>query len=212
MDRLSALALLNGRLLSAYSFRTTSALRAVLPLRLALPHVEPLLELNVRKEIRKDALVIRHAARAGDGSCASEVVRTLFVETKRIDSDFVARAGAFPLRIVIPYAEIEPLRVERIERLMTASCRILAHWHEPTRLRAAFRAAYTQVELESTLCHMLELYARETRALTRSVRLPLLLEPLREHLGQHLLAIMRNAGARLAAEVARGIHRDHATF
>jgi hypothetical protein len=211
MDRPSALAQLNGRLLAVYSRRTTSELRAALPLRLALPHVEPLLELNLQKEIRKDRLVIRHVGTDPAAAAAPEAVRALFIETKRIDSDFVARAGGFPLRIVIPYAEIEPLRVERIKRLMSASGQVLDQWREQGRLRAALRVAFTQNELENTLRQMLDLYAREVRALTRSVRLPLLIEPLRDRLAQHLLAIMRGAGARLASDVARGVHRHRAS-
>jgi hypothetical protein len=212
MDRPSALAYLNGRMLAAYSSRTTSELRAALPLRLALPHVEPLIELNVQKEIQKDSLVIRHAGQYGAASPEGQLVRALFMQTKRIDNDFVARVGTFPLRIVIPYAEIEPLRVERIKRLLSASGRILAAWGEEARLRGALRDAFTQAELESTLREILDLYARETHALTRSVRLPLLLEPLRERIAQHLLAIMRGAGARLAVNVARGVYRDRASF
>jgi len=212
MDRPSALAHLNGRMLAAFSSRTTSELRAALPLRLALPHVEPLLELNVQKEIRKDALIIRHAGQNGACPAESELVRALFLQTKKIDQDFVARVGAFPLRIVIPYAEIEPLRVDRIKRVLASTDRILGAWREHARLRGALRAAYSQSELESTLRQILDLYARETRALTRSVRLPLLLEPLRERIAQHLLTIMRGAGAHLAADVARGVYRHHATF
>ena len=212
MDRPYALAHLNGRLLAVYSFRTTSELRAALPLRLALPHVESLLELNVQKEIRKDTLVICYGGERGAASTESELVRELYMQTKRIDNDFVARMGAFPLRLVIPYAEIEPVRVERIKCLMSASARILAAWRADARLRGALRAAFTQPELESTLRRILDLYARETRVLTRSVRLPLLLEPLRERIAEHLLATMRGAGARLAADVARGVYRDRATF
>lgn len=212
MDRPSALAHLNGRMLAAYSSRTTSELRAVLPLRLALPHIEPLLELNVQKEIRKDSLIIRYAAQNGAASPEGEVVRALFTQTKRIDNDFVARIGTFPLRIVIPYAEIEPLRVERIKRLISATSRILGAWGEEACLRGALRAAFNQAELDSTLRGIFDLYARETRALTRSVRLPLLLEPLRDRIAQHLLAIMRGAGARLAADVARGVYSHRATF
>ena len=55
------LARLNRALLEAFSRRTTEALRGTLPLRLALPHLEPLLARNVAKEVRKDALVIARA-------------------------------------------------------------------------------------------------------------------------------------------------------
>ena len=56
-----SLARLNGRILNAYSRRTAAALRAALPLRLALPHLEPVLALNVDKEVQKDRLVILRA-------------------------------------------------------------------------------------------------------------------------------------------------------
>lgn len=59
MDRSGALAVLNRKILEAYSRRTTDTLRAALPLRLALPHLEPVLARNVAKEMQKDALVIR---------------------------------------------------------------------------------------------------------------------------------------------------------
>jgi hypothetical protein len=38
----------------AFSRRTIVALRAALPMRLALPHLEPVLMLNVGKEVEKD--------------------------------------------------------------------------------------------------------------------------------------------------------------
>ena len=61
MNPAHSLARLNGRILNAYSRRTTTALRAALPLRLALPHLEPVLALNVEKEVQKDRLVILRA-------------------------------------------------------------------------------------------------------------------------------------------------------
>ncbi len=61
MLRAKTLARFNGRILKVYSQRTATAIRAALPLRLALPHLEPVLALNVEKEIEKDALVILRA-------------------------------------------------------------------------------------------------------------------------------------------------------
>ena len=61
MKQARSLARLNGRILATYSRRTTTALRAALPLRLALPHLEPVLALNVEKEVEKDRLVILRA-------------------------------------------------------------------------------------------------------------------------------------------------------
>jgi hypothetical protein len=210
MDRPSALAYLNGRVLAAYSRGTIAELRTALPLRLALPHIEPILELNLRKEVRKDALVIRRAALHPTATPDETAVRALFTETRKIDDDFVARAGTFRFRVVVPYSEVEPLRIARISRLMATVGRILTAWQELGRLRPAVRDAYTQIELEATLRHILDLYARETRALTRSVRLPVLIEPLRERMAQHLVDVMARAAERLARDVARGVYQDRA--
>ena len=208
MDRTSALAMLNGRILAAYSASTVTALRAVLPLRLALPHLEPVLALNVEKEIRKDSLVIRHAGAAlATGRVPDRgAAERLFAETQAIDRDFVTRVDAFPVRLVIPYAEIQPLRVRRIERLLEAAYRTLDAWRRPRNLRAAVRTVYARPDFERLAGEVLDLYARETRVLTRSVRLPLLLEPIRELVVRHLQDVMASAGARLARDLARDLY------
>jgi hypothetical protein len=57
------------------------------------------------------------------------------------------------------------------------------------------------------LCIVLDLYAQETRALSRSVRLPAVLAPIRERAAKHLASVMSEAGTRLASELARGIYQ-----
>ncbi|MDP1718715.1 MAG: hypothetical protein Q8L40_11635, partial [Burkholderiales bacterium] len=110
MDRSGALALLNRKILEAYSRRTTQTLRAALPLRLALPHLEPVLARNVAKEIQKDTLVIRSAGKAlaAGSSPGPDSMRRLLEATKEIDRAFLGQVGSLPIRIVIPYAEIAP--------------------------------------------------------------------------------------------------------
>lgn len=208
MDRPSALARLNGKVLEEYSRRTIEELRKALPLRLALPHIQPVIELNLGKEVTKDALVIRCASVDPARPPEPEAVRQLFMETRRIDDDFVAHAAAFRVRLVVPYGEVEPLRMARITRLMASTGRILTAWSAHNCLRTALRVAYTQIELEATLRQILDLYARETRALTRSVRLPALIEPLRERMAQHLLDVMARASDRLARDIAKGVYRE----
>jgi len=209
MDRADALAALNRRMLHAYSARTVSALRQSLPTRLALPYLEPILVLNVAKEVRKDALVIRRAAQAVAAGAAptGEAVQELFVATKAIDDDFLQGVKDFPVQIRIPYEEIEPVRVSRIRYVLHAAHRILAAWREPVRLRAALRATYGKADLELLLCVILDLYARETRALSRSLRLPAALMPLAARVAHHLSSVMADAGTRLALDVARGVYR-----
>ena len=209
MDRSGALALLNRKILEAYSRRTTDALRAALPLRLALPHLEPVLARNVAKEMQKDALVIRRAgeAVATGSSPGPEALLKLLDATKEIDRAFLAQVGSLPIRIVIPYAEIAPVRLERIERLFGAAYRILDAWRPAHGVRAAVQTAYPRAELERLLFGLLRLYAQETRVLSRSVRLPALLIPVREHVAQSLHGIMSDTAMRLAGELAAMVYR-----
>jgi len=209
MNRAGALALLNRKILEAYSRRTTDTLRAALPLRLALPHLEPVLARNVAKEMQKDALVIRRAgeAVATGSSPGPEALLELLEATKAIDQAFLAQVGSLPIRIVIPYAEIAPVRMERIERLFGAAYRILDAWRLERGVRAAVQASYPRAELERLLLDLLRLYAVETRVLSRSVHLPALLIPLREHVAQSLHGIMNDTAKRLAGELAGVVYR-----
>jgi len=197
--RARALAGLNRALLQAFSRRTTDALRAALPLRLALPHLEPLLARNVAKEVRKDALVIERAGRAP--------LPELLAEARRIDGEFLAGVGRLPIRIVVPYAEIEPLRARRIVLLGEAASRVLAAWLPGRRLRAVLRACFTRAELEQLLREDLRLYAMETLALSRALRLPAILRPAREAIAERLVAIMQASASELARDAAERVFR-----
>ena len=209
MNRAAALAALNRRLLERFSRRTTSTLRTILPLRVALPRIEPFLALNVAKEVRKDALVIEHAALAL-AQCARpgrELVERVLAQARAVDREFLGDVARFPVRIEIPYARIEPLRRQRIERGLELAWRILDGWERRRRIREVV----PREELEARLREILVLYAQETQALSHSVRLPGLLAALRERLAQGLLGVMQEAAARLAAEAARGVHRRRRT-
>lgn len=199
-----SLARLNGRILNAYSHRTTAALRATLPLRLALPHLEPVLALNVAKEVEKDTLVIlraRELMRAGPLDW-NEVLPQLLQATKEIDRLFLSRVGAFPVDIVIRYEEIAPIRARRMKLLFDAALKILSARDRDLRLRDAMHATFSRDEFAQLLDQLFRLYAEETRSLSRSVRLPALLVPLRELIAQELLNVMLRVARPLALEIA----------
>ncbi len=209
MDRACLLAVLDRRILETFSRRTVDELRAALPIRLALPHVERVLALNVAKEAQKDALVIRCSAQAlaAGAPPGREIVARLLDETKKIDRTFLDRIGTFPVRIMIRYEEVALVRAQRIERLLHTAYRVLDAWRTASGIRAALRASYPQPELERDLHEMLKLYALETNALSRSVRLPVLLTPLREQLARSLYRVMNAIAMRLASDLARDVYR-----
>lgn len=196
---------MNARLLAEFSRRTTAELRTVLPLRVALPALEPFLAENVAKEERKDALVIRRAAEALAAGAPPDpaTAREILVAARGIDREFLARIARFPVRIDIRYERIEPLRLRRIELGLETTCRIFAAWREGRRLRDAFG----REELEHQLLEILRLYAEETLALSHSVGLPRLLEPLRERIAQRLREAMLHAAKSLARATAIAVQK-----
>ncbi len=202
MDRAGALAGLNRRLLEAFSRRTTGALRGIVPLRVALPHIEPFLALNVAKEVRKDALVIRRAAACVTAPDAA-LARSLLESARAIDREFLGEVARFPVRIEIPYGRIEQPRLRRIECGLELAHLVLEGWRRGARLREVL----PREGLRERLRELLELYAQETQALSHSVRLPGPLALLREQLARGLLGVMREAAAQLSAQAASAVHR-----
>lgn len=209
MTPAAALVAFDRGILAAYSRRTTDALRAVLPLRIALPRIEPFLALNVTKEVQKDTLVIRRAGEALRHGVVPDaaMLRQLFHATQEIDRAFLARVSSLPIGIVIRYEEIEPIRLQRIERLLGAAHRVLERWPRERGVRAALRASFSRAELEQLLHDLMRLYALETQALSRSLRLPALLVPLREGIARSLYRIMNEAASRLARELTASVYR-----
>ena len=152
-------------------------------------------------------------------SRASEVFRRAIAEKQLTAAEnklqivkFLERVGRFPVGIVLRYDEILPLRRQRVAGLLEASYRILCAWPRGGGLRDALRACYARDEFESRLAGMLRLYAMETRALARAVRLPALLRPAQDSIGSRLYAIMDAQAARLAREAARSAFRGAAAY
>jgi hypothetical protein len=208
MHRARLLAALNRQLLEAYSRRTAAALRAQLPLPLALPWLDTLLLSNVEKEVRKDAQVIRsamQAVRAGEQGDAVRVA-ALLQTAREIDRDFLAKARS-PLEIPIRYEAVNPVRSQRMQRQLAAVSSLCAVWSPRCKLRDALQYAFPEHEFERLLFDLLRLYARETQALGESVRMPALLSPLRRRVLTALYATMEKTAQSLAREAAGRISR-----
>ncbi|NTV95708.1 MAG: hypothetical protein HGA75_09865 [Thiobacillus sp.] len=207
MDRTDALAACDRALLRAFSRHTTERLNAYLPMRLALPWLDRFLALNVAKEVRKDSLVIRRAGQLAGPDADAATVRELLAVTREIDRDFLRQVAGMPFDIVIRYDEIEPIRRQRIERLIQATRHILAAWQTAPGARAALQAAYGRADLERLVLELMRLYARETQALSHSLRLPMLLSPLRDKLAHALYEVMTEAADGLARQAAGVAYR-----
>lgn len=208
MHKARLLADLNRQILEAYSRRTTAALRARLPLPVALPWLDKLLLINVEKEVRKDAQVIRCGVQAVQtGQPIDEaLVAALLQSAREIDRDFLARARS-PLEIPIRYEAVDPVRSQRIRKLLDAGSRLGAAWTPRRRLRAALAEVFPAAELERLLFELMVLYARETQVLGESVRMPALLSPLRRRVLAGLYETMEKTAQALSREAAGRIRR-----
>lgn len=201
MKQARRLARLNGRILRLYSRRTLEALRAALPMRLALPHLEPVLVLNVAKEVEKDTAVILDAGRPlAEESGREQRLADLLQITKDIDRRFLDNVGRFPVEIVVRYDEIIPFRTRRVRLLHEAASRILQDGNP--RLREVLGASYAEDDFARLLHELFRLYAEEVRSLSRSVRLPAAIVPLREMIARELLDVMLRVAWPLAREIA----------
>jgi hypothetical protein len=208
MHKARLLAELNRQILIAYSRRTTAALRARLPLPVALPWLDQLLLSNVEKEVRKDAQVLRRAvqlAKAGQ-PIDDALVAALLQMAREIDSDFLARARS-PLQIPIRYEAVNPVRTQRIRMLLDAGSRLSVAWSPRRKLRTALAEIFPAAELERLLFELMVLYARETQVLGESVRMPALLSPLRRRVLASLFETMEKTAQALAREAAGRLRR-----
>lgn len=207
------LAALNARALDAYSARVVRSLTASLPFGGAAQHFGSILAHNVGKEVRKDTLVIRRTGaafvegRAPDDAMLDEVLAA----ARAIDSAFLAQASRLPLRIVIRYDQVAPIRVRRFRQLSETAWRTLGAWQAgSTNARAALRDAQARPALELFLAGQLGLYAEEARVLAHSVQLPFLLAPLRDRMAAGVHDTMTRVARSLAAEWSHAVHRKPA--
>jgi hypothetical protein len=212
MHRARLLAELNRQILETYSRRTTAALRARLPLPVALPWLDKLLLINVQKEVRKDAHVIGRAVQATKAGQPIDdaLVMSLLQTAREIDRDFLASARS-PLEIPIRYEAVNPVRTQRIRKLLDAGSRLSAVWSPRRKLRTALAEIFPAAELERLLFELMVLYARETQVLGESVRMPALLSPLRRRVLAGLYETMEKTAQVLAREAAGRIRRQKRT-
>lgn len=204
MNRARQLARLNGRILHLFSQRTLVALRSALPMRLALPHLEPVLMLNVGKEVEKDTAIILDAGLpATPGTDDEPRLAALLQVTKDIDRRFLDNVGRFPVEIIVRYDEIIPYRTRRIRLLHGAAANILKEDGPALGLRAALCSTYSQEDFARLLHELFRLYAEEVRSLSHSVRLPGPLVPLREMIARELLDVMLRVAWPLSQEIAK---------
>ncbi|GAB4390932.1 MAG: hypothetical protein Kow0025_26340 [Thermodesulfovibrionales bacterium] len=187
-------------LLVEFNSRSIERLKERKPaLRAALPFFEAFREANVRKEVDKDRLIIEQAAAAREAGRELDV-EEVFAMTRAVDARFLDRLPAVPVRV--DYGAIEPIRAERI-RLIARGVRVLLdHGREARGLEEAVRMAYTREGYRDLILGILRLYNEETRALSRSIKLPPLVGMAAGAFSRALYGVMEEVSGELAEEYA----------
>jgi hypothetical protein len=200
---------MDAAMMREFSARTIRRLEDHSLFRLLLPVFRSFFEINVHKEIDKDRLAILHAAtmqRAG-GTPGPADVETLLQQAREIDQRFLRDAAVFPVNIRIEYRDIEQFRRRRIEMLLAAAHAIFSRWDVTPRFRAAVAAQYKRGEFEALLREIMQLYGAETRALSRSVRIPSIFNLARDSISDTVNSVMTGVAADLAGELTRQVYR-----
>ncbi len=174
MNKVDALCGMDRAMMHEFSRQSVERLRNGLRFRLIMPLFSDLMDANVDKEVEKDVLIIKSAARAfGSGVDGENMdIAELFRETTEVDRRFMEKLLRLP-PVSICYGCIEDIRKKRIQLLVSTVYEILSQWLDSIPFRAAVKRAYSQQDFESLLNRMLHLYTLETRKLSNSFKVPL---------------------------------------
>lgn len=209
MDKVRVLCAMSGAMLQEFSTRTAVQLGDYTLFRVMLPPFQAFLDINVRKEVEKNRLVIRHAGVAQRGRRTPQEgdIQWLLQQARDIDRKFLQQAAPFPINIHIEYRDIDQLRARRIERLLELAGQLLSQWEVTPRFRTAVARLYSRAEFESLLCEILELYCAETRMLSRSVHIPRIFDSARDSLAETVHSVMVRVARGLAGELTHTVYR-----
>ncbi len=209
MNRVELLCVMDRFMMEAFSKRTVAGLSQHTLFRLALPPFQSFLDINVRKEIEKDKLIIATASSLGQDRSGPgpEDVACLLKKAREIDESFVRKAAIFPINIRIQYQDIEHYRRERIEIMLDASWRILQQWQGRRAFRAVVSELYSEEQFKSLIHEILSLYAMETRMLSRSIKMPRLFSVGRDALTQTISRVMEQEAQSLTGSLTSRVFR-----
>jgi hypothetical protein len=200
---------MSGAMMQEFSARTATRLGDYTLFRLLLPAFRAFLDINVRKEIEKDRLVILRAATAQrTGSVPQETdIQKLLQQAREIDQQFLQQAAVFPVSIHIEYRDIEQFRRRRIERLLELAGCLLTQWEVTPRFRTTVASLYTPDAFRALLREILELYSAETKMLSHSVHIPQVFNFARDSLTETVHTVMVSVAKGLAGELTHKVYR-----
>lgn len=209
MNRVDLLCAMERYMMEEFSRRTTEGLKRHTLFRLMLGPFESFLSINVRKEVEKDRQIILQAASLSSAAQfpTQQDIQRLTESARAIDQNFLTQAAGFPINITINYHDIEPVRRQRIQRIMAESHALFRQWQNPIRLRTALAERYDAQQFRKLLYDILHLYSLETRLLSNSIRMPGVLTIARDSVARTVFEVMEAVAGQLAAELTGRLYR-----
>lgn len=205
MKKVTVLFRMNHVLMTLFSRRTTESLKRHALFRLMLPTFQSFLDFNLGKEIEKDRCIIQHAesiVHAGKTPGDTDI-QFLLDRAREIDRTFLQEINPLPIKIQIQYHAIETIRLQRITQVLDFCYSLLRQWQGGGQFRTAIQTLHNDDEFERMIYSTLRLYCQETRQLSHSIRIPLIMGIARDSLSQVVYDVMDSTANQLAIEVRR---------
>ncbi|MCL5023223.1 MAG: hypothetical protein M1497_07630 [Nitrospirae bacterium] len=204
MDRVSLLCSTHSEMMHEFSRRCIRRLNGHGMLSLLLSPFQHFLEENVLKEIEKDALIIRHAARSFEAGSEAGI-EEIFEETKDVDKAFLEKLP-LPFRVNALHDDIEEIRKRRIEALAGFVTELLKDPEEFRSFADLARKTYPESRFREVIGGIFHLYNLETRMVSNSVVLPAPARIAKNRLAKTLFAEMEEAAKEVTEEYVNSVY------
>jgi hypothetical protein len=179
-----------------------------LSLKLFLSLFQQVLEANVHKEIKKDCLIIKHAAACFDmgKNRAAMDVDGLFEMTREIDDDFIKKLSTPLFSIEVRYEDFSEIRKKRIVSFANLVFDLLVNWQDTLPFNDNMKSAYPEKKYREVLGELLHLYNVETRMLSNSFTFHGPAGRIKDLFAEKLFVTMEKTAAEVVAQYTRRLY------
>jgi len=174
MDRVEELCSRDKDILYKFSTLTLKRLSGISLLVRPLQIFKKRMDINVRKEVEKDRLIVEHAFAVflRGGEIGSAHVNKVFEKTKDVDREYIRKLSLPLVSLEVRYEDITEIRKQRIGCLSQAVCSLLSAWDDSKSFEDAVRTTFSAGRFQETLSEIFHLHNLETMKLNRSIKLP----------------------------------------
>lgn len=213
MEKIEILCDKDSEMMMAFSKRCLKQLDSHLALRMVLSLVQDFLDANVMKELKKNRLVIGHAATAFDqGKDRQEIdISRLFEMTKEIDHDFIRTLTNPVLSLQVRHDDLAEVRKMRIRATINMVFDLLGNWQDQLPFADTVKRTYEEKVYRGVIGEMLHLYNRETKMLSNSVALHGPAAMVKDLFADRLFTVMEQTAEDVVSVYVRQIYADNAS-